>query len=844
MKIQDYLKRGYPVFPCSRDKTPLVKGSWRLYEDEKKAKIEDFKTNHVALIMGTKFNLECIDLDAKYDPEGHVCSNYLAEVLALHPDILVNETQSGGWHIIYKCAEVKNSTHLAEISVGDNGYNYSTTDKSKAKEVKATIETRGVGSYILIPPSPGYKKINGKIIELTPEQRDDLWELARSYNLVTNHLNYVPSAKMSTDENRPGDDYNSKNSIYNLMTAHGWTQVDKRGEEIGMKRSGGTGKSASINEAMNSVFIFSSNCHPLEQHRSYRPFDFYTAITHGGNYSEAAKQLAKEGYGEKSIDRTEVRKLITQFKKAGGLTNESIKVELEERGFTVAANEVEKFLNTEKREWFWTLNEKGKVVISETQYHDWVERNVNFYKIKHNEVITYVIIENNIVRHLEDDFGEIMMRVAKAILDIGEEWIDDIHVNNLLDSISRKNAVLFSPGVLGNKQLKEVEFIKDEKDQKYFAAGDKLITVTRSDVKVEDLANSGKYVWESEYHATPFTALQHSDVKESDAYKYMEAVAGDRVNQFIAAFGYLLHDYFDPIRPISIFLTEKRFREGESNGGTGKGIFYELVKQAKEVFYIDGKNDSKTDSFRFDGFKKGTKLVFFDDVLKNFDFSNMYNFITSGVTINQKNQRKEREKGLKLFFSGNFGVNHDGSRSTDRRLRVLEFEDTLALEEHALYKLIGRRMILEWDDSERNRFLNFCIYAVQLYFKDGLVKIDNKNILSQALANRYGEAFRGWFVDWYEHERSEGFKNTHISSDLYNNYKHATGETDRDFSIKRFGHAFRFGVEKLYGECKVKKEIRSFNGMNSQVYILIPEVEIVEKPKTEVYDPFDLLNEF
>jgi hypothetical protein len=532
---------------------------------------------------------------------------------------------------------------------------------------------------------------------------------------------------------------------------------------------------------------------------------------------------------------------VTGWKTNGGLTNESIKTELKNRGLSVPEKEMEKLLENSEYNWFWCLNDKGKIVISETEYHEWVEKNLNFYKILHNENHTFVIIENNIVKHLEDDFSLIMMKVTKAIQDIGEEWIDNIHINGLLDSIVRKNAHLFSPGVLGAKQVFEVDFIEDTKEKKYFAAGGKLITVSRDNIKVEDLINSGKYVWESEYHDTEFNALPDSEVKNSDAYKYMQAVGGDKLNTFIASFGYLLHDFFDPIRPISIFLTERIFKEGESNGGTGKGIFYELINQAKEVFYIDGKNDTKTDAFRFDGFKKGTKLLFFDDVLKNFDFSNMYNFITSGVTVNQKQQRKERVKGLKLFFSGNFGVNHDGSRSTERRLRVLEFSDTLAMEEEALYKLLGRRMIIEWDAAERNRFLNFCIYAVQLYFKDGLIKGDNKNILSQALANRYGESFRTWFVEWYEANRKTGFSEEYVSSDLYNDYKYTTGEDNRDFSIKRFGHAFRFGVEKLYNECRIVKEIKRFNGMNSQVYILHPEVELGEVQQQK---QFDLLNDF
>jgi putative DNA primase/helicase len=85
-------------------------------------------------------------------------------------------TPAGGVHLFYRCSEICGNTRLACDASG-----------------KVLIETRGEGGYAIVAPSYGSVHPSGKpyvlvsggfdqLVEITPEERDDLWALARSFD--------------------------------------------------------------------------------------------------------------------------------------------------------------------------------------------------------------------------------------------------------------------------------------------------------------------------------------------------------------------------------------------------------------------------------------------------------------------------------------------------------------------------------------------------------------------------------------------------------------------------------------------------------------------------------------
>lgn len=56
--------------------------------------------------------------------------------------------------------------------------------------------------------------------------------------------------------------------------------------------------------------------------------------------------------------------------------------------------------------------------------------------------------------------------------------------------------------------------------------------------------------------------------------------------------GYLLHLYKDPVDPKVVILNDEFYddlKEGEPQGGTGKGLFIKLIQQFLRALSIDGK---------------------------------------------------------------------------------------------------------------------------------------------------------------------------------------------------------------------------------------------------------------
>ena len=98
---------------------------------------------------------------------------------------------------------------------------------------------------------------------------------------------------------RPGDDYNARGDVREVLVRHGWTHVRAVGPNEHWRRPGkDKGVSATI-RACNGVdvlYVFSTST-PFEAGQGYSPYQALAILDHGGDYSAAAAALRKAGYG-------------------------------------------------------------------------------------------------------------------------------------------------------------------------------------------------------------------------------------------------------------------------------------------------------------------------------------------------------------------------------------------------------------------------------------------------------------------------------------------------------------------------------------------------------------------
>lgn len=185
------------------------------------------------------------------------------------------------------------------------------------ERVKVLIETRGQGGFTVLAPSAGRTHPTGRAWTLltgspatcpvlTVDERDSL-------HAIANMLDEMPAVEAPTpsgtptvprqpgDALRPGDDYNARATWDDILGGRGWTKARSFGNGcIGWKRpdktdpgiSGTTGRNAGDN-----LYVFSTSTE-FETETPYSKFAAYTHLEHGGDYTAAARALAKDGFGE------------------------------------------------------------------------------------------------------------------------------------------------------------------------------------------------------------------------------------------------------------------------------------------------------------------------------------------------------------------------------------------------------------------------------------------------------------------------------------------------------------------------------------------------------------------
>jgi hypothetical protein len=104
--------------------------------------------------------------------------------------------------------------------------------------------------------------------------------------------------------------------VAELLLNHGWKEAGQTGDKQHLTRPGkDRGISATLFDR-KVLHVFSSNALPFDADKSYAPFGIYTLLEHSGDFSKAASELARQGYGdtrEQPIDTKQSEKPKPRF---------------------------------------------------------------------------------------------------------------------------------------------------------------------------------------------------------------------------------------------------------------------------------------------------------------------------------------------------------------------------------------------------------------------------------------------------------------------------------------------------------------------------------------------------
>ena len=259
-----------------------------------------------------------------------------------------------------------------------------------------------------------------------------------------------------------------------------------------------------------------------------------------------------------------------------------------------------------------------------------------------------------------------------------------------------------------------------------------ILKITADSIEPIEYENFQGFVWGKEIIKRDFNFSEDAECIFGEFLRIIANEEPNRLKSIVSIIGYLLHSFKDPSFSKSIILMDSEIdvEFDEANGGTGKSLIGTAIGQIVPSLFMDGKNIKSQDKFKLSGLQSHHKIIFFDDVKKDFDFEWLYPIITGDLYIEKKYKNAvviPSKESPKVLITSNYVVKGGGGNAERRRKVEYEvstyFKNILSpLEE------FGHRFFDDWDKEEWIKFDNFMIKAVKYFLKNGLIEPKSINI--------------------------------------------------------------------------------------------------------------------
>ena len=806
---RDYTGQGISITFTDSNKVSV--GPWKEYQkriitaEELADKLPLAKG--IAIICGAvSGNLEVVDVDTKYDVTGRL----MADLTKRIPDAIKNKlvmasTKSGGFHLYYRTTSVNPNTKLARRGATDEELTNNPHEK-----VKVLIETRGEGGYVVAPPTVGYKWLNDDITNveyLTTEERDELFEVCRSFNTyIEEHIIETRDSHVKADYPfSPIDDFNERGDVIGLLVKHGWKISNRDNDRTFMTRPGkthGTSGDFLHSKRWFSVFTTSSQ---FEPQKAYNPAAIYCLLEANGDWKQAVKQLATEGFGmdkRKLTPRT--LKVVAAVKAMDLSDNDKKKRIVKETKGEINEIDAEKLLKVDvdpdsiEQFEFWSITKKGTIEIDKSLLIAFLEKHGFYglpYDLTGNDVRIVKIVDNIVeetttqkIKQLLRDFitkeaGEHTHRVLNAIL-------DRYHIFN-------KEMLAFL------KTVPDAQFLRDERHCAYYPFRNGIVKVTAGTdttagrVELLQYGAVGKLIWKSHIidHDIHLDDPNRPDfLRDNDGNeinnvfaKFVIRIAGsadDRFQAFMTHIGYMIHKFKDGRYQVAVVCAEDT-ESDENGGGTGKSLLVKAISKMVNLQDFDGKTFTTKKSFALQRVSLDTNVISINDVKDKMDFESFYTMITEGITIEKKGKDEFHipyERSPKFIFTTNFTIPNKGNHAV-RRQKILPFSDYFGIDRTPFMEF-GHMLFTDWDAGQWGYFYNFMFACVMDFLTYGIIDVEQSDRMKlKAVRNGFGPEFKEWFETWILTIHDDWYK----YKDLYSEFLRMNDFTEHDYSNKRFG---------------------------------------------------------
>jgi hypothetical protein len=338
---------------------------------------------------------------------------------------------------------------------------------------------------------------------------------------------------------------------------------------------------------------------------------------------------------------------------------------------------------------------------------------------------------------------------------------------------------LFSEKFLSMIDTVELMMLKDTKHNSYFAFENGILEVNKNTHNLIDYIDVDGYVWQSQIINRNWVEIENF---ENEYQTFIKNISNNEPTPIECVIGYLLSTYKNKMNNKAIILNDEVISENPE-GGTGKGLFVQGLRQMRRISILDGKTFDDKKSFPYQTVSPETQVLVFDDVVKNFNFENKFSLVTEGMTLERKNKdaiKLKVEESPKMVISTNYAIRGEGN-SHDRRRFELEIAQYYG-KKLTPYDEFGKQLFDDWDLIEFQRFDNYMVYCLQSYLKNGLIPQQAKNLKLRKFVAETSMEFYEWITDFDNVPRNV----RHTKTEYFNKFTDEYNDFKKWLTAKRF----------------------------------------------------------
>lgn len=231
----------------------------------------------------------------------------------------------------------------------------------------------------------------------------------------------------------------------------------------------------------------------------------------------------------------------------------------------------------------------------------------------------------------------------------------------------------------------------------------------------------------------------------------------------ITTIGFLLTDWKYPSDRQAVVVQDHRISEvGQAWGGAGKSVLGTAISKVVAQFFINGQDFNSNDEFILSGVTKATRNIFIDDVKTNFDFKNIFNWITGPMPVNPKGKERYTipvEDSPKILLTTNHAIRNAEEGSVKRRIAYMEFSSWYN-QDHALIDDFHHMFFDDWDEYQWTLFDNLMAECAMYYLRSfeqiwyregrGAVPPPMRNIELRTLRQSMSEVLLQWAEEYFD----------------------------------------------------------------------------------------------